>query len=157
MQKSQNFLPNSPSSAVSVLSNQSLISQLVIIGQDSTALAVCQILIFIILFYMKCLMQQPRCIQDSTWLHMQYQASFTSLYIMTMHIVRSWIVHLTPILCLPKSSQAFTLCVVSGFLLVKVCALVHHLEVCPLVDLLTVGALIMRRSKNNYLCEVTQE
>jgi len=29
---------------------------------------------------------------------MQYQVSFTSLYTMTMLIVRSWIVHLTPIL-----------------------------------------------------------
>ena len=28
---------------------------------------------------------------------MQYQASFTSLYTMTMLVVRSWIVHLTPI------------------------------------------------------------
>ena len=30
----------------------------------------------------------------------------------------------------PISSQATKLCVVSGFLLVKVCALPHHLEVC---------------------------
>ena len=60
----------------------------------------------------------------------QYQVSFTSLYTMTMLTVRSWIVHLTPIPCLPLSRQASTLCVVSGFVLVKVRALAHHLEAC---------------------------
>ena len=55
---------------------------------------------------------------------------FHSFYTMTMLIVRSLVVHLTPIPCLPKSSQASTPSVVSGFLLVRLCALAHHLEVC---------------------------
>ena len=50
---------------------------------------------------------------------------FTSLYTMTMLFVRSWIVHLTPIPCLPKSSQVSTLCGVSGFLLVKLVTLLN--------------------------------
>ena len=114
---------------IQVQSNQSLISQLAIIGQDSTALAVYQILIFILLFYMKSLMQQPRMhIQDSTWLHMQYQVSFISLYHDYAYCQKLECASITPIPCLPKSSQASTLCVVSGFLLVKVCALGHRLQ-----------------------------
>ena len=49
-----------------------------------------------------------------------------------MIIVRSWIVHLTSILCslfhfCPNLAR---LCVVSAFVLVKVCDLAHHLEAC---------------------------
>ena len=75
--------------------------------------------------------------------YMPSYVSFTSLYTMTMLIVRSWIVHLTPIPCLPQSSQASTLCVVSGFVLEFVSLLITW-KCVPLVDLLNA---VMGRTK----------